>query len=622
MSKEKMLAIYEKYKAVTNGVPSARTPDEIKALAANQDFRRLKDQGEFYMARIHRLSKVNNEMSETHFGETNLDRFEVHQLVDGNTPEAADLNQDFIDMQYSPKGQRLLADRAIRNTLGQDLSIAYPESIEQAFQMAADNPSITEQMWAVTKLNESNKAYKLDPLIQEQLKYNTTAMEGAGFCTVAASYYGSELTTLFKETFGAADLAVVGDNIPKAKLPAEENDKIMSFALNAFKFNGENTDARKETIRKLKQEGIIGPDSMFYRAYDNTGKRIAFDEAVNQLIGGQNVEFRKMDEAEQKKMREALKNPTVAAPAANPGPLFGKDFQTVCKNIYNNLNNMDSSFIRSSAEYREIKQALKEMSERKTFPNAEESKKMLRTVLGKAAVYVKRKSVEAEGGSLSQYGLDRLAAMRNLQAALAPKLGELAYSSYIAKTAAREIHTENQNRMTQAMEARARMERNAQMEQPRRTAPAITVAEKDRGTVFERLAQQANIGMAGVSSAMKAGAAADPQFTNGRYLAQMLAYNLVVNEREKAANGAPGPMEQLLNKVGSKAFYKGIQNSEPMKELIKGGITAEKIRAFIAGHKDRDMMAQLKKPENVQKITQSAEKYAETQKQAAKAAGK
>ena len=453
MTLEEMLAAFNAQKNISNGVPSAYTEDEVKELADNAEFQNKRSIAETYMARINRLRDIVNGYDNDHHIDSNLARFEVHHLSTENTPEAKELNDDYADMLYSPEGQQALADMAIRDTLASDLSIGYPTDYNDLIHLCAANPSAAEQMMAMVKISEGNSSYTLHPLIAEQLSYNKTAMEGAAIGQTVMAFYGSDLSCAFKDTVDGADLAMVMMNVSKAGLKQSESDAIIGPFAQMTRFSEESTPERLNVVRQLRDQGVIGPESMFYRAFDETGKRVNFDDAVTMRAEGKQVEFRKMDAAEQREMREALKHPTVLK-KKDPGALMGKDLQAECRALYEALDGVDSAFIRSGKQFRDLKKSLKEMSTRKTAPNADEAKKFLHDAVTLTSVYIKDKNNNMHKKPLSEYGQKRLDVINRVHDTLSAKLGVLAFRSYQQKTAVREAHELNQANMEKALDNR------------------------------------------------------------------------------------------------------------------------------------------------------------------------
>ena len=476
MTLEQMLENYNSLKKLSKNVPGALTEQDVQGRAADPAFQRRQEQAAAYMERINELHRLSQEGEKTRHFNSNLSRFEMHNLRTETTPEARELNNDFNDMLYSPEGQQWLADHTLRATLGADLSLAYPTTADEAFANAIAHPSACEQMMAVVKVSENNNGYTINPLVAEQLKYNTTSMENAAFGQAMVQYYSSDLCCAFSTDINSASMPGLLTNFAASDLKEKNNDLIWGVFGQMTRFNDGNNEAKINIVRQLKDEGVIGPESMFYRAFDENGKRINFDDAVIKRSQGQRIEFRKMDEAEQAVMREAMAHPTTLR-KQDPGALFGKDFQNECRNLYEALNGVDRALVRSSEQFRTLKKSLKEMSERKTIPNADQAKQFLHDAVVLTSTYITSKNNSKN--KVSDYARNRLDTLKRVHASLSAKLGTLAFRDYVTKTAARDINERNQENIGKALDEQ-RQQAAAQVEEQKAAAQQQPAVENKR----------------------------------------------------------------------------------------------------------------------------------------------
>ena len=450
MPYEELEKRFNAQKAITKDVKAAwRGEYELKALANSRQFEQHRQAAADYVESRNVRKRISKSTEKEQYRRSNISRFVVHYLVPETSPEAKEQNEDFNDMMYAPEGQQWLADHVIGATLGADLSLGFPTTLDEAFDMALEHPTVGEQMMDVVKITESHEDYKIAPLIAEQLKYNKTAIQLASYGQAMVDYYSSDMCCAFSTKFTDKDISTLKTNVDKAKLPSEQGKLLFDAGSQLMLFNEGDSKAKRDTITRLKEEGVIGPESMFYRCYDDKNKRIDFVKAVNDRAAGKTVEFRKMEKAEQEELLKALKNPTTLN-KKDPGALYGKDFQKECGDLYNALDGVDKAFIRSSKQFREIKKSLKEMSSRKTIPNADEAKKFLHDVVKLTSSYLNEKDVIK--GNRSDYAKNRLAAMKNVHKSLSAKLGALAFNSYKFRTATREKYEENQKNMSTALD--------------------------------------------------------------------------------------------------------------------------------------------------------------------------
>lgn len=625
MTLEQMIKILKQYQHITHGAPNAMTEAQLRQRANDPEFTRRRQLGEAYMTELNKKTQLDSALSKKYSIKGNLNRFPVFYMRTDDTPEAAELNEDLYTMLYCPEGKQLLADMAIRTMLNQDFSMCYPENLQEAFDLTVNKPFAAEQMFISSLMLGAKQPFTLDPLVQEQLENAKLTLESTGLSTEAVAFYGGDRSLLLTEELSVEGSMMIRGNIQRAKgtpnaVSPQFEISMNQFGDNVMRYVVDNPEARRETIRNLKRQGVIGPDSMYYRAFDEHNKRISMDKAITALSEGKKVEFKKMSPEEQKKLREALKNPTTVE-KVKVGPTAGQPLKDLCIEMYHQLVEADNALIPSSPQYRKLKKVLKGIAESKTIPNQEQAKKLLREVVSQTSVYVDTKEQDK---NLSEYGQKRLKIVSNIHKVMSVKLGSLALADYRAKAVAREIHEENQARMTEAMEARERLE--AAIKAPP-VVRNIVVDEKDKGTYFDNLVSLANYSMRRSAEAIKPNGKVDADFTNGRYLAVMLAYNLIVAERNKnaqieAQNKALGnadpkklqapdhTLEALMNSVGSKAFYKGVQNCAPIQAIIKGGITPEKIRTAVANGLGPKLVNELRKDENIKQITAGAQKYA------------
>lgn len=662
-----MLQTRAKYSVLTAGLKKALSEAEVKQLANDPEFLRKRELAGKYEKTLANM-RVAGRAHMKGMPTTNVNRFVDYYMQEEDTPEKAELNADISHMIFCKEGIQELADKGIKACLSVDYSMFYPDNEQEAMDQMLKHPLAAEQCMIVSKLLDGDRKYDIDPLVEEVLTWNNTALEIGGNTENYMNYYASDACLFMKNELdmdGFVSFKKYKDAF-MAQSKDENAAKVISdfaFGLLTFHVNRSLEYPKKEdwdrSITDLKKEGVIGPESMFYRAYADKEhtQRLKFDDAVMRKARGEEIHFVKMDAKEQDKLREAMKNPTHLSKKEEIGPLYGKEFVEECAKLYKMIDKADSMFVNSSDEFRDMKDALKEMARGEVIPSEDEAKKFLTTVVELTTKYeqkklekVEKKKTEIEEKNahrpknkqlpvpkkLSEKEEKRRAAVKEVFNKLAPKLGMLSLKSYRDKTRDRSFYEKIQSENTKFYDERKAAEERAKAaeEEARKAAEArakeaerkarearrfvsyteIKVPGLGEKSPFGKLAEQAARGTAGIHNAMRPDAywKGDKDFTDGRYLSMVVAYGLVKSERDQAGPAAkePGPLETILNTVGSsKAFYKAVQETEEIQRIINGKLTPDAIRSFQQDGRSLELMRKLSKPEKLKEISEKATAY-------------
>lgn len=643
MTWEEFLAIYNKYKVICKDVPNTIQDTEmLRQMFDDPEYQFRRRVAQEHKEQMDRSTQVLASLPENGCSTLPTGRFIRYQLDQSGTPAAAEFNDDLYEMQLCPEGHAEFASIALRDVIDVDYSVSFPDDFGDAVRLVMNNPFKTEQMMTAVKLNDKNH-YVINPIIAEYLKYNSGVIEQAGSALGVIEFYSSDMSILATDKTGLTDGALLRSNIDNKKIFPGTPDEANSLGANAVGPHSlvNRPEEERARIRELKKAGIIGADTKYYRAYDRKGgQRLKFDKAVDDYASGKDVYFEKMSLEEQKQLDDALQKAASPIKQSDRSALLGRPFQKECGRLWAELDKVDSSFKSSSDEFRILKENLKKMADSEVVPNKDEVRQFLHELVPVAHKYlndkiklVNKKSTKTKTYVHSQYTQKRIDAVKAAFGSLSEKLGCLAYDSYQLRIKERNRDLSNQAKMTSAIDTNAKNIRSIKENAGARIDALANVLPSNAGDAFCRLARQAQIGLKGMKNAVNVNpssmaASSDKEFTNGRYIAQVLAYDIIVRERTKE-NGAgyensgrpviAGTMEKLLNEVGSKAFYKGVQNCKVMKNLIDAGINVKTFADFVARGGEKKLIDELSKPENMKNISECAVSYHAGESQKAKA---
>ena len=633
MTWEEFLAIYNKYKVICKDVPNTIQDTEmLRQMFDDPEYQVRRRMAQEHKEQMDRATQVIASLSDIGCSLLPTGRFIRYQLDQSGTPAAAEFNNDLYEMQLCPEGRAEFASIALRDVIDVDYSVSFPDDFGDAVRLVMNNPLKTEQMMTAVKLNDKNH-YVINPIIADYMKYNGGVIEQAGNALSVVDFYADDISIFATDRTGVTDGALLRNNIDNRKIfPGTIDEaRVLGSSAVAPHCLVNRPEEERARIRELKESGIIGIDTKYYRAYDRKGgQRIRFDNAVDDYAAGKDVYFEKMSPEEQKQLDDALKNAASPKKQSDRSALAGRPFQNECARIWAELDKVDSSFKPSSDEFKTLKDNLKKMAESEVVPNKDEVRQFLHEIVPIAYKYlddkvklVNKKSTRTKPYVHSQYTKNRIDAVTAAFGSLSEKLGCLAYDSYQLRVKERARDLGNQAKMTSAIDTNAKNIRSIKDNAGARIDALGNVLPSNAGNAFGRLAHQAQIGLGGLKNAVNVNlssttASSDKEFTNGRYMAQVLAYDIIVRERTEI-NGAgyeksgrpviAGPMEKLLNEVGSKAFYKGVQNCAAMQRLIGAGVNVKTFADFVARGGEKELTAELLKPENIKDISECAVKY-------------
>lgn len=629
MSWEEFLAFFQKRSKMIADIPAKiQNEEELRKLYDDPVVRRRFEKAEKYRRSMERLEKAEEKQGHDAALETNLNRFKVFYFDPAETPEADEYNRDFSDMLLCPEGQTLLAEMTLGDALQADYSIIYPKDIDEAIDQTIAHPTLSEKLMTIKKVTEGGSNYELNPAVEEYFKYNLSSMEDAEVAFGSVNFYAYKWGALLRPEMSMVDYALLIGGMKKDTSDKELMD--MQVHMNQmYRFSDENSPYAK--AQELRAQGIIGPESRYYRAYDENGERIRFDHAVSKYAAGEKVEFRKMSSDEQQQLDRAFAHPVTIKAQTKTGALSGDGLKEEVRALYEQMQSVESIFHGSSKQFRDIKNALKNLAAMKEPLTEEHAKKFLRQWVPACGKYLNdkialRNNLQKVNPHYehSTFVKNRINVMTDVFGKLSRKLGYIAYTDHRIRVKDRTLAANRQKLITNSILNNQQVNADLIAQSETLKQNLENVRPSTAGKAFRNLSQQAVIAGEGLAKDLRetgvgnAPKIRDTAFTDGRYLSMLVAYTIVKEERtringadyeKKEAYPVAGPMEILLNKVGSHAFYKAVQNTALMQRTVANGITPQKVRALILNHGEHEFVEKLSTPECIEEIKKNAMEY-------------